>query len=136
VTPAILVAAAVVERDGAFLLTRRLDGAHLAGCWEFPGGKVEEGERLDECLRREMLEELGVHAIVGRAIFSTTHAYAERRIELHFFECEIFGELNPTMGQEVRWVPRGDLRSLDFPEADAELIDRLASGPPQLPADG
>ncbi|MCL4848006.1 MAG: (deoxy)nucleoside triphosphate pyrophosphohydrolase [Acidobacteria bacterium] len=135
-TPTVVVAAAVVERDGAFLLTRRLEGTHLAGRWEFPGGKVEEGERLDECLRREMLEELGAHAIVGRAIFSTTHAYTERRVELHFFECEICGELHPTLGQEVRWVPRGELRSLDFPEADAELIDRLASGLPQAPADG
>lgn len=122
---AIVVAAAVVERDDTFLLARRLDGTHLAGCWEFPGGKLEDGERLDECLRREMLEELGVHAIVGRELLTTTHAYAGRRVELHFFTCELTGEPHPAMGQAVRWVPRRELRSLDLPEADADLIDLL-----------
>jgi 8-oxo-dGTP diphosphatase len=126
--PRVVVAAAVAERDGAFLLTRRLAGTHLAGTWEFPGGKCEEGEHLDECLRRELIEELGVAVIVGAEIFATRHAYPEREVELHFFSCELRGDPQPTLGQEMRWVPRHDLPSLEFPPADAELIERLAEG--------
>ena len=126
--PLIIVAAAVAERDGAFLLTRRLAGTPLAGTWEFPGGKCEDGERLDECLHREMVEELGVAVIVGREVFTTRHSYPEREVELHFLRCELRGEPQPTLGQELRWVPRADLRRLEFPPADLELIDRLAAG--------
>lgn len=122
----VVVAAAVAERDGAFLLTRRLAGTHLEGTWEFPGGKCEDGEHLVECLHRELIEELGVAVIVGAEIFTTRHVYPEREVELHFFECELRGEPQPTLGQDMRWVPRSDLRSLDFPPADAELIEMLS----------
>ena len=123
----VVVAAAVVERDGAFLVTRRLEGTHLAGCWEFPGGKCDSGEAQDACLAREMLEELGVGVVVGRRIFSTAHAYPERIVELHFFDCRLTGEPQALLGQEVRWVKREDLSTLDFPPADDELIRRLMS---------
>jgi mutator protein MutT len=125
VSDTIVVVAAVVERDGAYLLTRRPDGSHLAGQWEFPGGKVEPGERLDECLRRELLEELAVHGLVGREILTTAHAYPDRNVELHFFECEIQGEPSSLLAQEIRWVPRADLSRLDLPPADAALIRHL-----------
>jgi mutator protein MutT len=125
----LVVVAAVVDRDGSFLLTTRPAGTHLAGQWEFPGGKVEPGERLDECLRRELLEELAVHVLVGREIFATTHAYPERTVELHFFECEMEGEPQPLLGQEIRWVPRAELPVVELPEADAALIRRLAREP-------
>jgi 8-oxo-dGTP diphosphatase len=125
----IVVVAAVIERDGAFLLARRPAGTHLANQWEFPGGKVEPGERLDEGLRRELLEELAVHALVGREILTTTHAYPERTVQLHFFECEIEGEPQPLLAQEIRWVPRSELPRLELPEADAALIRQLARVP-------
>jgi mutator protein MutT len=121
----IVVTAAVVEREGMYLLTRRLDGTHLAGHWEFPGGKCEAGEALDECLRREILEELGAHAIVGREILVTRHDYPERSVELHFFACDLVGEPQPAMEQGMRWVARLELRALNLPPADAELIDLL-----------
>ena len=124
--PSIVVAAAVVERDGSFLLTRRLDDTHLAGTWEFPGGKCEDGETLEESLRREMLEELGVNVVVGAEVFSISHAYPERAVQLHFFTCELLGEPHPRLGQEMQWVPRAALRSLALPAADKELIERLA----------
>ena len=123
----IVVTAAVVERDGAFLLTRRLDGAHLAGHWEFPGGKLHAGETLEECLMREIREELDAKISVGPEILATIHDYADRSIELRFFRCELESAPRPTMGQEMRWVPLRDLPSIQLPPADDELV-RLLTG--------
>jgi 8-oxo-dGTP diphosphatase len=125
----VLVAAAVVERDGAFLLTRRLDGTHLAGHWEFPGGKCHPGEALQDCLVREIREELDAEVDVGIEILATVHEYPERTIELRFFRCEFRTEPRPTMGQEMRWVPLAELASVQLPPADDELVRQLGSGP-------
>jgi mutator protein MutT len=124
-TPATVVTAAVIERDGRFLITRRQKGVHLEGYWEFPGGKCDPGEPLDACLTRELAEELAVSATVGEEIFATTHAYPERSVELHFMRCEIAGEPAPQLGQEMRWVDRRELAALEFPPADKELIEIL-----------
>jgi mutator protein MutT len=123
--PRVVVAAAVIERDGMFLLTRRLRGVHLEGCWEFPGGKCEAGESNSQCLEREILEELDAAIRVGPEIFTIAHPYPDRTVELHFFACELLAEPRPMLGQEMRWVPRGELASLDFPPADDELIGVL-----------
>ena len=120
-----VVAAAVIEIDDRFLVTRRQQGAHLAGFWEFPGGKCDQDETLKVCLARELLEELDVPSRVGAEIFSTTHVYPERSVELHFFRCEMLGEPRPMLGQEMRWVRREELAALEFPPADAELIKIL-----------
>ena len=124
----IVVLAAVVEQDDALLLTRRLEGTHLAGTWEFPGGKCEPGESHEDCLRRELIEELGVDATIGDEIFAVTHAYPERSVELHFRTCVLHGAPSPQIGQEMRWVRRADLAALEFPEADRALINQLKSG--------
>jgi 8-oxo-dGTP diphosphatase len=123
--PVVVVAAAVVERDGRVLLTRRLKGTHLEGTWEFPGGKCEPGETLEGCLARELTEELAVDAVVGRPLLVTRHAYPERTVELHFFEVTVLGDPAPQLGQELCWATREDLRSLSFPDADRALIDLL-----------
>jgi len=124
---AIIVTAAVIERDGCFLVTRRQKGVHLEGCWEFPGGKCDAGESLAACLARELREELDVDARVGVEVFTTTHIYPERRVELHFLQCELQGEPRPLIGQEMRWVPRAELGSFEFPPADAKLIEILST---------
>ena len=121
----IVVAAAVIERDGAFLVTRRQRGVHLEGYWEFPGGKCEPGETLEACLAREIREELAVDIQIGRTIFTTVHSYPDRRVELHFLEGQLLGEPNPQIGQQMQWVGRQDLGSLEFPPADGELIRLL-----------
>jgi 8-oxo-dGTP diphosphatase len=126
-----VVTAAVIERDGRFLVTRRQRGVHLEGYWEFPGGKCDPGETLIACLARELREELAVDAAIGEKMFATTHAYPERIVELHFFRCDIQGEPEPQIGQEMRWVPRNELRGLAFPPADSKLIDLLTQSPPQ-----
>ena len=124
-SPIIIVLAAVIERDGHFLMTRRLKGTHLAGTWEFPGGKCDEGESHEACLARELDEELAVRGDIGEEIFTVEHAYPERTVRLHFRRVTIHGEPTPQIGQEMRWVARADLRSLDLPEADRGLVDLL-----------
>ncbi len=123
--PRLVVTAAVIEEKGAFLVTRRQAGVHLEGFWEFPGGKCQPGESYRASLEREMLEELGAAVRVGQEIFTVAHPYPDRIVELHFFTCSLEGEPRPLLGQEMRWVRREDLASLEFPPADEELIRSL-----------
>jgi len=123
----IVVTAAVIERDGRLLVTKRQRGVHLEGLWEFPGGKCDAGEELRSCLARELKEELAVAARVGAEILTTTHAYDDRRVELHFMSCELLGNPTPAVGQQMRWVTRAELATLQFPPADVELIRLLVN---------
>jgi mutator protein MutT len=126
-TKLIVVLAAVVEQDGRFLVARRLEGTHLAGMWEFPGGKCERDETHETCLRRELREELGVDAVVGEEIVSTEHAYPERTVRLHFRRTTLAGTPQPLLGQQLRWVTRAELGTLELPPADRELIEILTT---------
>ena len=126
--PGIVVVAAIIEIDGRFLLSRRLAGTHLAGTWEFPGGKCEPGESHEACLSREIREELDVEAVVGDEVLAVEHAYPERHVRLHFRRCAIVGTPSAMLGQELRWVRREELGSIDVPPADRALVERLARG--------
>ena len=126
----IVVVAAVIERDDAFLLTLRPDGTHLAGRWEFPGGKVHHSETHVEALRREIFEELDAVATVGELLHTVRHAYLEKTVELFFYRCDLQGEPKPMMGQEMRWVNRASLAALSFPDADRDLILQLIGRSP------
>ena len=130
----IVVAAAVIRHGEAFLVTKRQTGVHLEGFWEFPGGKCEAGETIPDCLAREILEELAVGIRLGEEIFTTTHVYPDRRVELHFLTGSLVGDPAPQQGQEMRWVRRQDLAALPFPPADAELIQRLVADGARLDA--
>lgn len=121
----VVVVAAVVEDSHRFLVTRRQPGVHLAGMWEFPGGKIDPGENYIAALRREIREELGVDVEVGELTHETTHSYPDRTVVLYFYRCRLLGTPRPLLGQEMRWVPRSELPSLGFPPADKELIERL-----------
>ncbi len=127
----IVVTAAVVEQDGCFLVTRRLEGTHLAGHWEFPGGKCESRETPEACLRRELREELAVVAVIGEEMFRTRYRYdtasGDLYLELRFFRCMLSGPPKPILGQQMQWVPRDELSALTFPPADAEFIARLTA---------
>lgn len=118
----VVVIAAVVERSDQILVTERLAGTHLAGYWEFPGGKTEHGEDHRRCLEREMREELDVEVEVGSKLHETSFDYPDRTVELHFYRCAVIGEPRPVLGQRMRWVSRDELTSLRFPPADLELI--------------
>ena len=119
------VVAAVIERDGSYLITRRLEGTHLAGLWEFPGGKILSNETPEKALTRELKEELGVEATVGELIETVTWSYPEKTVRLLFFRCALDGEPAPLERQEMRWAPRAGLKRYRFPDADAALIARL-----------
>lgn len=123
----VVVVAAVIEQDGAFLVARRLEGTHLAGYWEFPGGKVHDGETHEQALRREIAEELNTGITDLQNTFSASHAYPERTVELHFFRGRLTGRPEPMLGQALRWIRREEFGSLEFPPADAELIAALVN---------
>ena len=123
----IVVVAAVVEEDGAYLVTRRPDGVHLAGMWEFPGGKIDPEESHADALRREMREELDTDVEVLDLVLHTTHVYPERSVALFFYNCVLQQKPRPLLGQEMRWVRRSELPSLGFPPADEELIRILGA---------
>ena len=123
----VTVVAAVIEVAGAFLVTRRPAGVHLAGLWEFPGGKIDTGETHAGALRREMREELDTDVAVHDLVLSTVHAYPGRTVRLYFYRCALAGTPRPLLGQEMRWVPRGELAALGFPPADEALIRVLTA---------
>ena len=123
----IVVVAAVIEKGGRFLVTRRQAGVHLAGLWEFPGGKIDPSETHVNALRREIREELGADASVGELVLTTTHQYPEKAVTLHFYRCALIGEPRPLLGQAMKWVTRQEMRALRFPDADAELIRTLSA---------
>jgi 8-oxo-dGTP diphosphatase len=121
----VAVVAAVIQDGDRFLITRRQGGVHLAGMWEFPGGKVGYGESHADALRREIVEELDADVAVHDLVFETTHAYPDRTVTLFFYRCDLLGMPKPMIGQEMEWVMRNDLSSLVFPPADVELIRML-----------
>jgi mutator protein MutT len=121
----IVVVAAVIEHDDRFLITRRQVGAHLAGYWEFPGGKVGARESHAAALRREILEELDTDVVVNDLVLETAHAYPDRTVTLFFYRCDLLGTPKPMLGQEMDWIARSELSSLLFPPADDELIRML-----------
>jgi 8-oxo-dGTP diphosphatase len=132
-TAAIRVSAAILVRDGLILACQRGANQSHAGKWEFPGGKQEPGESIETCMRRELHEELGIAATVGRELWRTTHAYpGNPTVELVFFRIDAFaGEPTNRVFADMRWVAPDRLAELDFLAADRELIARL----PKLLAD-
>src|SRR5712691_6997675 len=101
--------------DGKILITQRLDDVHLAGLWEFPGGKVEGGESLEAALEREIREELGVGIVIGDEFYTVEHSYPGRSVRLHFFNCEIrAGQLTAVGVADMRWVVPGELVNFEF----------------------
>lgn len=125
-TKVIEVSAGLVFRSGKLLITQRHAGAHLGGLWEFPGGKREPGETFEQCLGRELREELGIDVVVAELFESVTHAYPERTVLLNFFLCRLpQGEPQPLDCAAVKWVDQAELLRHEFPAADAGLLERL-----------
>jgi len=117
------VAAGLIWRDGTVLLTRRPKGTHLAGYWEFPGGKQEQGESLEACLEREILEELGVRVKVNEHLLQVDHEYDEKSISLHLFHCSrLVGEPQTIGCDDMRWVNPQDLDLYQLPPPDIRII--------------
>lgn len=121
------VTAGIIRRGDRVLVTRRPEGVHLSGFWEFPGGKQEPEESLEACLKREIQEELGTAVRAGERLFVVEHEYEDKRVTLHFFDCTLLGRApdRGLEGQEVRWVRPGELSSLRFPPPDRCVIEHL-----------
>jgi len=120
------VAVGLIVQDGRYLIARRKADVHLGGLWEFPGGKREAEEALEDCLRRELREELGIE--VTQPVFHRVlrHEYPEKSVELHFFRCSIrAGQVRALDCQELRWVAPEELGRFEFPAADQALIEEL-----------
>ena len=117
-----IVTCAIIENEGKILLARRAQGQKLAGKWEFPGGKVEDGESPEECLKRELEEEFGIQAEVGENITSTKHHYNHISIELLAFHVKyISGEFTMTDHDTIEWVAPEELLNYDLAEADVPI---------------
>jgi 8-oxo-dGTP diphosphatase len=128
--PIRLVVAALILRGGEVLICQRRPDQPMALKWEFPGGKVENGESAEEALRRELDEELGITADIGNRVAHTRHTYRSgSAIDLQFFAVREFaGEMTNRIFHDLRWCPLPELTRYDFLEADYMLIRDLASG--------
>jgi mutator protein MutT len=120
------VTAGLLWKDGKVLITRRPQGSHLAGYWEFPGGKQEPGESLERCLEREIKEELDVEVKVQRHLLQIDHEYENKSISLHLFHCSIVsGRPSPLGCDEMKWVSPEDLSRYPLPPPDYLALPHL-----------
>jgi len=120
------VSAAVIFHNSKVLITQRHSTAHLVGLWEFPGGKREVDETYEECLVREIREELGIEISVCRLFEEITNAYAEKKVHLKFFICELLsGEPQTLACAAFKWIEKPELANYEFPAADARLLEKL-----------
>ena len=125
-----VVAAALYDRAGRVLIAQRPAGRHMAGRWEFPGGKVASGESEQAALARELREELGVLEVAARPFMRLVHAYSDRDVELSLWIVERYaGEPAALDGQGLKWVPPAALGREDILEADRPFIEALARLP-------
>jgi A/G-specific adenine glycosylase len=121
-TPHYTVTAAVIQRNGCVLITRRPENGLLGGMWEFPGGKLKEGEDLPACLSREIREELGVDVQVTDLLGIYRHAYTHFRVTLHAFRCYLAqGEPHPIEASDLRWVAPSDLQDFPMGKIDRQI---------------
>lgn len=117
------VACAIIERDGLVLSARRSASMNLPLKWEFPGGKIEPGEGRAECLKRELVEEMGVRIEVGRPLTPATHDYAAFTVTLYPFVCSIAsGEITLHEHSAICWLPAARMHELDWADADIPII--------------
>jgi 8-oxo-dGTP diphosphatase len=124
------VVAALILKDGKVLVCQRTRHQTMPLKWEFPGGKIEEGEQPRDALHRELDEELGIDARIGEEVARIQHEYkGGGAVELRFYVVHNYkGELENRIFREVRWAKRSELPSYDFLEADRELVQHLAAG--------
>lgn len=120
------VAAGLVYREGRYLIAKRKPDVHLAGFWEFPGGKREPGETFEDCLERELFEELNIRIGTPVPFQVIRYQYPEKTVELHFFRCGIeSGQATAVDCAEIRWVWPHELEDFEFPPADRPILEAL-----------
>ena len=122
----IVVAAAIIWQKDMILLARRKPESHLGGLWEFPGGKKEFGETLEDCLRREVKEELGVEISEPLPFHALHYQYPKKVVELYFYTCSIIQGIPQALEcAEIAWVYKHELISYEFPPADIPVLHKI-----------
>lgn len=120
--------AVIRNQQGQILIDRRLEKGLLGGLWEFPGGKIEPNETVEDCIQREIREELGIEIAVGEHLVTLDHAYTHFKVTLNVYECQhLSGEPQPLESQEVRWVTLAEIDEFPFPKANSKIIEVLRS---------
>lgn len=120
---------ALIERDGKVLIAKRQKDDPLKGKWEFPGGKIMEGETHEESLKREVQEELDINIEVGDLLYSTEHVYDHIAVKLFFYKVVYLdGDVKLNEYRDIRWVEKEELPKYDFPEANVSLLKILEQG--------
>ncbi|PAX53116.1 8-oxo-dGTP diphosphatase MutT [Brunnivagina elsteri] len=122
-----IIGVGVIWNDtGKILIDRRLPQGAMGGLWEFPGGKVEPGETVEDCIKREIQEELGIEIEVGDCLITIDHTYTHLQVTLTVHHCRyLAGVPQPIECDEVRWVSLDELETFDFPEANTQIIAAL-----------
>ncbi len=125
------VVAAIISRDDRILITKRKQGSFMAGLWEFPGGKIEAGEKPRDALKREIKEELDVEIEIDELFYAKQHVYVlgtkKRQVKLFFYEARMTDGIIKCLGcDEYRWVTKSELKDYHFVDADAEVVEKLA----------
>lgn len=120
------VAVGVIIQDGSIFLTKRHKEAHQGGKWEFPGGKVEEGETVAEALHRELQEEISIDVLSAQSLIVIEHDYGDKKVILDVYIVDNFlNEPSAQEGQEEEWFEIDQLSSLDFPKANEAIVEKL-----------
>src|SRR5689334_8360627 len=124
--PMLMIALALIWKDGWILISRRRSDQHLGGLWEFPGGKCEAGESPEACAVREALEEVGITCVAEATRQAIVHEYAERTVHLIPVDCRyLSGDAYPLCVDEARWVLPAELAEFEFPDANHSLLAEL-----------
>ncbi len=127
------VAAAILEKEGKFLITRRHRHSHLGHLWEFPGGKLEVGETPQDCIIRECKEEIGLEIRPLHLYREVEHCYPEVSVHLYFFICQIIsGKAKALDCAGIAWASPEELKNYEFPDADLQLIEDLSRKTPAI----
>jgi 8-oxo-dGTP diphosphatase len=122
----IIGVAVIWNEEKQILIDRRLPQGTMGGLWEFPGGKIEEGETIQDCIKREIYEELGIEILVGEHLITINHSYAHLQVTLIAHHCQHLQGIPQTIEcAEIRWVNLNELDKFTFPEANLEIISAL-----------
>ena len=120
------VTAAVIRKNGNVLIAQRASDEHLAGLWEFPGGKIEKGETPEQCLKRELFEEFGIEVRIGRFIAESCFCYSNKNIRLLAYDVEYLGgEFFLKVHSQILWVTPDKLKNYSFAPADVPILKKL-----------
>lgn len=118
--------AVISNQQGCILIDRRKPQGEMAGLWEFPGGKIEANETVEECIAREIWEELAIEILVGDRLLEIYHVYETFKVTLFVHDCQyLSGEPQPLECEEIRWVSPSQLNDYQFPQANSQIIDTL-----------